>query len=146
MRKEPEEADLVVTDPPYNVEYQSADGKTIENDAMGSEAFVEFLEKAFKNMEENLKEGGAFYIWHASRTVVEFEEALRRNHLQTREQLIWVKNSLVLGRSDYQWRHEPCLYGWKEGAGHYFINDRTLTTVTEQEIDLESMKKTEIPR
>lgn len=145
-RREPEEADLVVTDPPYNVEYQSADGKTIENDAMGSEAFIDFLEKAFRNMEENLKEGGAFYIWHASRTVVEFEEALRRNHLQTREQLIWVKNSLVLGRSDYQWRHEPCLYGRKEGAGHYFINDRTLTTVQEQEIDLESMKKEDMKK
>ena len=85
------EADLVVTDPPYNVEYQSADGKTIENDAMGSEAFVEFLEEAFSNMNDHLKEGGAFYIWHASRTVPEFEEALRRNNLQTREQLIWVK-------------------------------------------------------
>lgn len=111
---------------------------------MGSEAFVEFLEKAFSNMSDNLKEGGAFYIWHASRTVPEFEEALRRNQLQTREQLIWVKNSLVLGRSDYQWRHEPCLYGWKDGAAHYFINDRTLTTVMEQENNLESLKKEEL--
>lgn len=95
--------------------------------------FIEFLDKAFYNLNKNLKQGGAFYIWHASITVYEFEEALRLNNLKSRQQLIWVKNALVLGRQDYQWIHEPCLYGWKEGAGHYFITDRTNTTVIEDE-------------
>ena len=151
-------ADLVVTDPPYNVnygdkaemlnEYLGGNRHTdsIENDAMGSEQFTDFLDSAFKNMAEHLKEGGAFYVWHASITVREFMEALERNNLTSRQQIIWVKNALVLGRQDYQRRHEPCLYGWKDGAGHYFINDRTLTTVIEQEIDLEAMKKEDMKK
>ena len=122
-------ADLVVTDPPYNVDYGSKaeainkygyhfSDRHIENDYMPEAQFIEFLDKAFANMNASLKPGGAFYIWHASITVYEFEEALRLNSLKTRQQLIWVKNALVLGRQDYQWRHEPCLYGWKEGAAH----------------------------
>ncbi len=148
-------ADLVVTDPPYNVDYGSKaeainkygyhfSDRHIENDYMPEAQFIEFLDKAFANMNASLKPGGAFYIWHASITVYEFEEALRLNSLKTRQQLIWVKNALVLGRQDYQWRHEPCLYGWKEGAAHYFINDRKKTTVTDERDDLDRMTKDEL--
>lgn len=122
-------ADLVVTDPPYNVDIgiedieeakirkRRLDGKTIQNDKMDNEDFKAFLDKTFYNMNEVLKEGGAFYIWFASREHVNFETALNSNGLQVRQELIWCKNSLVMGRQDYQWKHEPCLYGWKEGAG-----------------------------
>lgn len=105
--------------------------------------FVQFLDDAFANMANALKEGGAFYVWHASSTVYEFEEALRLNQLKVRQQLIWVKNQLVLGTQDYQWRHEPCLYGWKDGAAHFFVNCRTKTTV-EEEQDFTTMKKEQL--
>lgn len=150
-----ETVDMVMTDPPYNVDYGSKaeainkygyhfSDRHIENDYMPEAQFIEFLDKAFKNMAKALKQGGAFYIWHASITVYEFEEALRLNSLKTRQQLIWVKNALVLGRQDYQWRHEPCLYGWKEGAAHYFVNDRTITTVFDDSKDIEQMTKDEL--
>lgn len=124
--------DLVVTDPPYNVAIENSQGMTIENDNMDSTNFQEFLTHAFENLNDHLKAGGAFYIWYASRTHMDFEQALRNVGLEVREQLIWNKNALVLGRQDYQWKHEPCLYGWKDGASHYFINTRTLTTVCEE--------------
>lgn len=115
----PDLADLVVTDPPYNVDYGSkADAinkygyrfsdRHIQNDYMPELEFIDFLDKAFKNMNAVMKPGAAFYIWHASITVYEFETALRQNNLKTRQQLIWCKNSIVLGRQDYQWKHEPC--------------------------------------
>lgn len=141
---EGEAADLLLTDPPYNVNYEGGTGKKIENDNMESSKFQEFLYDAFRNACRVLKEGGAFYIWYASREVVNFSTALERAGLQVRQELIWNKNALVLGRQDYQWKHEPCLYGWKEGAAHYFINDRTLTTVQEEEIDPTKMKKEEL--
>lgn len=96
---------------------------------MSSDDFLEFLTKAFSLCEGVLKKGGAFYIWFASREHINFERALNRVGLQVRQELIWNKNALVLGRQDYQWKHEPCLYGWKEGATHYFIDSRTQTTV-----------------
>lgn len=147
--------DLVVTDPPYNVDYGSKaeainkygyefSDRHIKNDCMPEYQFVEFLDKAFYNMNKHLKVGGAFYIWHASTTVYEFEKALRLNNLKTRQQLIWVKNSFVLSRQDYHWQHEPCLYGWKEGAAHYFIDDRTQSTVYEDLPDFDKMKKEEL--
>jgi len=125
------EADLLLTDPPYNVNYQGGtdDQLTIENDNMDSESFQEFLFSAFTNAHESLRPGGGFYVWYASREVVNFVTALNRAGLEVRQELIWNKNSLVLGRQDYQWKHEPCLYGWKEGAAHYFVENRTLTTV-----------------
>lgn len=127
-------ADLVITDPPYNVDYE---GKTkeklkIDNDKMEQSAFEAFLIDAFSNLKSALKPGGAFYVWHASKTQREFEDALNANELEVRQQLIWNKNSMVLGRQDYQWKHEPCFYGWKEGAAHYFIDDRTNTTVFDE--------------
>jgi DNA modification methylase len=92
-----------------------------------------------------MKAGTPFYIFHASITVLEFETALRNNNLKTRQQLIWAKNTIVLGRQDYQWKHEPILYGWKEGAAHYFLDDRTKTTIYEQEKpDLDKLKKEEL--
>lgn len=138
-----ETMDLVVTDPPYNVAIENSQGMTIENDNMSADTFQEFLNKAFTNMNEALKPGGAFYIWHASRTQREFETALNEAGLEVRQQLIWNKNSLVLGRQDYQWKHEPCMYGWKEGS-HYFINARTETTTIEEPLDLEKLTKDEL--
>ncbi len=138
-----ETMDLVVTDPPYNVAIENSQGMTIENDNMSADTFQEFLNKAFTNMNEALKPGGAFYIWHASRTQREFETALNEAGLEVRQQLIWNKNSLVLGRQDYQWKHEPCMYGWKEGS-HYFINVRTETTTIEEPLDLEKLTKDEM--
>ena len=156
-----EVADLVVTDPPYNVNYgDKADmlnkylndngvrnTNHIQNDNMSSVQFIEFLKAAFANMKEALKPGGAFYIFHASSTLWEFEEALKANEIQTRQQLIWNKNSLVLGRQDYQWKHEPCLYGWKDGAGHYFIDRRTeTTTIEDTPPDLNKMTKEQMKK
>ena len=126
-------ADLVVTDPPYNVSYEgkTEDALTIENDSMSSEEFLNFLNSAFANLHDNLKEGGVFYIWFASREHINFETALNMNNLKVRQELVWVKNTLILGRQDYQWKTEPCLYGWKEGASHYWGNDRKQTNVLE---------------
>lgn len=150
-------ADLVITDPPYNVAIVGGDHKiapdkrieagklTIENDKMSDEEFQDFLNKSFKNMYNSLKPGGVFYIWYASREHIKFETALNNNNLIMRQQIIWNKNRLICGMQDYQWKHEPCLYGWKEGAGHYFIDDRTQTTVIEdKKPDIKKMKKEEM--
>lgn len=124
-------ADLVVTDPPYNVDYvgKTEDALKIQNDKMSDDNFLQFLTDAFGCMKNYLKDGGAFYIWHADSEGFNFRYACKLNDLKIRECLIWNKNSMVMGRQDYQWKHEPCLYGWKDGASHYFIDDRTLTTV-----------------
>ena len=112
---------------------------------MSNEDFYIFLNKAFNNIYINLKFGGAFYVWYASREVVNFQNALESNNLSVKQELIWNKNSLVMGRQDYQWKHEPCLYGWKDGAAHYFIDDRTQTTVFEdKKPDIKKMKKEEL--
>ena len=125
------EADMVLTDPPYNVNVENSQGMKIQNDNMDNKAFGEFLTKAFKNLSEILKAGGAFYIWFASREHINFEKALNENGLKVRQEIIWNKNMFILGNQDYQWKHEPCLYGWKDGAAHYFIDDRTQATVIE---------------
>lgn len=142
------EIDLVITDPPYNVDYTGKQDSAmkIDNDNMAADTFQEFLTDAFKNMAEALRPGGAFYIWHASRTQRQFENALNINGLEVRQQLIWNKNTMVLGRQDYQWKHEPCFYGWKEGAPHYFIDNRALCTVQELEDKekFKDMKKEEL--
>lgn len=131
-------ADLLLTDPPYNVDYTGGtkDALKIENDAQEREQFLDFLTAAFQAGADAMKEGAAYYCWHASRTVAEFQEALNKAYLMPRQILVWVKSSLVLGRQDYQWRHEPCFYGWKEGAAHYFIDARTLTTVMDPTDDM----------
>ena len=138
-------ADLVVTDPPYNVAIENSQGMKIQNDNMGDNQFLEFLTEAFGNMNASLKKGGAFYVWFASREHINFETALKENDLEVRQELIWNKSSLVLSRQDYQWKHEPCLYGWKDGEAHYFIDDRKQTTVIEdKKPDIKKMKKEEM--
>lgn len=138
-------ADMLLTDPPYNVDIENSQGMTIKNDNMNDEDFHTFLKKAFSCMSDFLKPGGAFYIWFASKQHVNFETALNDSGLEVRQELIWNKNTLVLGSQDYQWKHEPCLYGWKSGGSHYFIEDRTQTTVIENiKTDLSKMKKEEL--
>ena len=136
---------MVVTDPPYNVAIENSQGMKIKNDNMASNQFLEFLTEAFENLNAALKKGGAFYIWFASREHINFETALKENDLEVRQELIWNKSSLVLSRQDYQWKHEPCLYGWKDGEAHYFIDDRRQTTVIEdKKPELNKMKKEEM--
>lgn len=125
-------ADLIITDPPYNVDYKGGNGLKIQNDNMEDNAFLNFLTDAFGVMFGALKAGGAFYIWHADSEGYNFRQAVKNCKGLVRQCLIWVKNSLVLGRQDYQWRHEPCLYGWKEGAGHYWEGRRDLSTVFDE--------------
>lgn len=126
-----QQMDLLETDPPYNVAVKSSKGETIENDNLRNDEFYTFLLKTFSNAKEALKEGGAYYVWHADSNGHLFRNALDEVGLPIRQNLIWVKNGFTLGRQDYQWKHEPCLYGWKEGAGHYFIDMRSLPTVEE---------------
>ena len=140
-----EKADMVVTDPPYNVAISNSQGMTIKNDNMDSNSFREFLYDCFKCHNKALKQGGAFYVWYASREHINFEGALNDAGLTVREQLIWNKNTFILGRQDYHWKHEPCLYGWKDGAPHYFVDDRTQSTVIEDaKPEIKKMKKSEL--
>lgn len=133
---------MVLTDPPYNVNISNSKNMKIKNDNMENKEFDDFLSKAFNNMVLYIKDGGAFYVWYASKTHVNFENALKSAGLDVRQQLIWVKSSFVLGRQDYHWKHEPCMYGWKDGATHYFINDRTQTTTIESgDIDFDHLSK-----
>lgn len=126
-------ADLLLTDPPYNVEYtgKTKDALTIENDSMDDASFRVFLRDAFEAADGNMKPGAAFYIWHADSEGYNFRGACHDIGWKVRQCLIWAKNAMVLGRQDYQWKHEPCLYGWKEGAGHYWGSDRKQTTILE---------------
>ncbi|MPM59041.1 hypothetical protein SDC9_105879 [bioreactor metagenome] len=125
------EADLWLTDPPYNVNYEGGTGLTIQNDNMSDSKFREFLRLAFACAKEHMKPGASFYIYHADSEGYNFRGACHDIELTVRQCLIWKKNSLVLGRQDYQWLHEPILYGWKEGAAHSWHSDRSQTTVIE---------------
>jgi DNA modification methylase len=124
------EVDMIFTDPPYNVDYEGTAGK-IKNDKMEDDSFYLFLYDAFRNMFEHTKPGGAIYVCHADTEGLNFRNAFKNAGYKLAECLIWVKNALVLGRQDYHWRHEPILYGWKEGAAHYFVDDRTQDTIWE---------------
>jgi DNA modification methylase len=128
-----ERADVVLTDPPYNVAYQggTADQLTIANDDMAPDAYRRFLASALGNATRHLRPGGAFYVWHADVTALPVRLACADAGLTIRQGLVWVKSSHALGRQDYQWRHEPCLYGWADGAAHTWLSDRSQTTVLE---------------
>lgn len=142
-----EKIDLYVTDPPYNVAYEGGteEAMTIMNDSMDDASFRQFLRDAFSVADQHLKPGGAFYIWHADSEGFNFRTAVKETGWLLKQNLVWVKNSIVLGRQDYQWKHEPCLYGWKEGASHYFVDNRALSTVIEEDEDnLKEMTKGEL--
>lgn len=139
--------DLYVTDPPYNVAYEGGteEAMTIMNDSMDDASFRQFLRDAFSVADQHLKPGGAFYIWHADSEGLNFRAAVKETGWLLKQNLVWVKNSIVLGRQDYQWKHEPCLYGWKDGASHYFVDNRALSTVIEEDEDnLKEMTKGEL--
>lgn len=153
------EADLILTDPPYNVDYEAKD-KSLErsykrnttrttneilNDKMGEDEFYNFLYRIFSNYCDVAKEGAAVYVFHADSEGLAFRQAFDAAGFKLAEVLIWEKNQFVIGRQDYHWRHEPILYGWKEGAGHYFIDDRSQDTVfIEDDIDFKAMKKDDL--
>ena len=144
-----EKADLLITDPPYNVNYEGGTSEKlkIQNDNMEDSDFRQFLRDAFTAADSVMRPGAVFYIWHADSEGYNFRGACRDAGWKVRQCLIWNKNSLVLGRMDYQWKHEPCLYGWKDedalyedvhtpclygwkdGAGHTWNADRKQTTV-----------------
>jgi len=125
---EGKKANLVVTDLPYNVNYEGTAGK-IQNDNMGDKEFFEFLFKAFKNMYENMADGAPIYVFHADRETVNFRTSFKEAGFFCHQTCIWVKNSPVLGRSDYLYAHEPILYGWKPTLGHKWYSDRRQKTV-----------------
>ena len=136
-------ADLSVTDPPYNVAYEGGtkDHLTIKNDMMSDGAFHDFLVAAFTRMNEALKPGAANYVFFACKEARNFIDAYIQAGFLYKQLLIWVKNTITLTRSDYQWQHEPCIYGWKDGAPHYFTDDRTLRTVVDEWPDFDQMDK-----
>lgn len=125
------QADLLLTDPPYNVGYEGKQKSkmTIKNDRQEDDEFYKFLFDAFSAAKEVLKQGASFYIWYASSEAANFNNAANNSGLSVREELIWEKNNLIISRQDYQWKHEPCLYGWVEGGSHSWYSDRKQTTV-----------------
>ena len=127
--------DMWLTDPPYNVAYEgkTKDALTIKNDQMGDDHFRQFLRDACTAADTVMKPGAVFYIWHADLEGYNFRGAAQDAGWKVRQCLIWKKSSMVMGRQDYHWKHEPCLYGWKEGAGHLWASDRKQTTILEFE-------------
>ena len=126
-------ADLWLTDPPYNVDYtgKTKDALKVENDSMSDKNFREFLVGCFSQAFETMKPGASYYIWHSDSEGYNFRGAVHDCKQKVRQCLIWKKNTLVMGRQDYQWKHEPCLYGWKDGASHGWYTDRKQTTILE---------------
>lgn len=126
----PSKADMWLTDPPYNVDYtgKTKDALKIENDKMTDDQFRQFLRDAYASADAFMKPGAVFYIWHADSEGYNFRGAAHDVGWKVRQCLIWNKNTMVMGRQDYHWKHEPCLYGWKEGT-HLWNSDRTQTTI-----------------
>lgn len=126
-------ADLLLTDPPYNVAYEGGTDEklTIMNDSMSDGDFRKFLQNVYRAANAVMRPGAVFYVWHADSKGYNFRGAANDIGWTIRQCLIWAKNSLVLGRQDYHWRHETCLYGWKDGAAHYWGSDRSQTTLLE---------------
>ena len=123
-------ANIVVTDPPYNVNVEESAGK-IKNDNMSDGDFYKFLFAAFVNMEQNMESDASIYVFHADTQGLNFRKAFTDAGFYLSGCCIWKKNSLVLGRSPYQWQHEPCLFGWKKGGRHQWYSDRKQTTIWE---------------
>jgi DNA modification methylase len=136
--------DMVWTDPPYNVAYEGGTGMTIQNDDMGDAQFKQFLTDAFVAAYVVTKMGGPIYIAHADSEGINFRTAMTDAGWEQKQTLIWVKNSLVLGRQDYQWQHEPILYGWKPGAAHCWYGFRDKTTIVNDDVKLGSLDKKEL--
>jgi len=126
-------ADMLLTDPPYNVAYtgKTKDALKIQNDSMSDDGFRQFLRDAYVAADAVMKAGAVFYIWHADSEGYNFRGACKDAGWIVRQCLVWKKQTLVMGRQDYHWKHEPCLYGWKEGAGHLWAADRKQTTILE---------------
>jgi len=124
-------ADMILTDPPYNVNYEGGGESklTIQNDSMENDLFLRFLQSVFNVMFSIVKPGGSFYVFHADSEGENFRRAVREAGFKIAQCCIWVKDTFVMGRQDYQWKHEPCLYGWKTGAAHFGNADRKQTTV-----------------
>jgi site-specific DNA-methyltransferase (adenine-specific) len=125
--------DMWLTDPPYNVAYEgkTKDALTIKNDAMDNDEFRQFLRDSYVAADAVMKPGAVFYIWHADSEGYNFRGAAKDAGWTIRQCLIWKKSVMVMGRQDYHWKHEPCLYGWKDGSGHLWAADRKQTTVLE---------------
>jgi len=126
-------ADMWLTDPPYNVAYEgkTKDALKIQNDSMSDDAFREFLRDCYVAADSVMKPGAVFYIWHADSEGYNFRGAANDAGWKVRQCLIWKKSVLVMGRQDYHWKHEPCLYGWKDGSSHLWASDRKQTTILE---------------
>lgn len=151
-------ADLLLTDPPYNVAlgqhdrpseakqlHRRTDGLVIANDSWADdECFVEFLRSALTSAMAALRPGAAFYVWYASMQSANFLEAAKLAQMEVKQILVWAKNTFALGRQDYQWRHELCLYGWKGGSAHYFTDSRKESTVITDDRNPDSMSKSEL--
>ena len=150
--------DMVMTDPPYNVDYSSKNKMLnysdkgnrnqtdIENDKMDNNSFYQFLYDFYTALGSYTKQGGAYYVWFSEAEGINFRKALIDAGILLKQNLIWVKNNIVLGRQDYQNKHESCLYGWKEGAAHYFTSERTHTTVIEDTINVNKLTKDEMKK
>jgi DNA modification methylase len=147
-------ADLLITDPPYNVDMTAKNemlqkaGKArkdestfgIQNDKMSDDDFRQFLRDVYSTANSVMRDGAVFYIWHADSEGYNFRGACIDVEWKIRQCLVWVKSVFAIGRSDYHWKHEPCLYGWKDGASHYWGSDRSQTTV----LDFKKPAKSEL--
>jgi DNA modification methylase len=136
-------ADMVWTDPPYNVAINGIAGKIMSDD-MDNESFKTFLSDVYACYFMTLKAGGVIYVAHADTERANFTQCYKESGLKLSQVLIWVKQSGTLSRQDFNWQHEPILYGWKEGAAHYFCGDFTRTTIIDDDIDLKKMTKPQL--
>jgi DNA modification methylase len=141
-----EQVDLIITDPPYNVAYQGGtdDKLTIQNDNMSNKDFHDFLAASFKQMEAAMKPGAPIYVFHADAAGQPFRETFSNSGLLLKQVLVWVKQQFVLSRQDYNWQHEPILYGWKEGAAHRWYGQFNKSTVIDDDLNPEGMTKDEL--
>jgi DNA modification methylase len=137
-------AEMVWTDPPYNVNYEGGTGLKIQNDQMDDSSFYKFLKDFYTETKKVMHKGCPIYVAHADSEGVNFRKALKDTGIELKQCVIWVKSSLVLGRQDYQWQHEPILYGWNPGASHRWYGMYDKTTVIDDEVDIKKLKKEEL--